>query len=282
MKMEITANAKINLILDVTGKRADGYHDVKMIMQTLEFGDTVTIEKARCGIALSGTGALLYDKTNLAYKSAELFFKKSGIVGGADIHIEKRIPICAGLAGGSSDAAAVLILLNELYGEPFTNDELCRAGALLGADIPFCIAKGTMLAEGIGDILTPVKAFPTKSILIVKPPIDISTPWAYKSLDLSTAKHPQVDRALAFMECGDLEALYKIMENIFEEPVFKKYPEVADIKRRMKELGADAALMSGSGPTVFGIFENDKFAEKAYNELKIKYNETFLTKSFNV
>lgn len=280
--MKTTANAKINLILDVTGKRPDGYHDVKMIMQTLSFGDTVTVEKSEKGISLSGTGTLAYDRTNLAYKSAELFFEKSKITGGASIHIEKHIPICAGLAGGSSDAAAVLVLLNELYDKPFTNDELCKAGALIGADVPFCIAKGTMLAEGIGDILTPVNAFPEKSILIVKPPIDISTPWAYKSLNLNEAEHPQTDKALAFLKSGDLSSLYKIIGNIFEEPVFNRYPEVADIKLRMRELGADASLMSGSGPTVFGIFENDKFAENAYNEFKIKYNETFLTKSFNV
>lgn len=281
--MKITANAKINLILDVESERPDGYHNVKMIMQTLEFGDTVTVNKSESGIRLNGSGSkLAYDSTNLAYKSAELFFEKTGIHGGADIYIEKKIPICAGLAGGSSDAAAVLILLNELYQKPFEDKELLRLGALLGADVPFCIAKGTMLSEGIGDILTPLKPFPKKTVLIVKPEIDVPTPWAYKSLKLDEITHPDTKSAVKCIENGNTYKLYGIMENIFEKPVFEKYPIVGSIKQKMKDFGADAALMSGSGPTVFGIFENPKLAGYAYNEFKNKYNETILTKSFNV
>lgn len=283
IKMKLIANAKINLTLDVVNKRSDGYHNVKMIMQSLEFGDEITICKAESGIHLSGSEkSLAYDGTNLAYKSAELFFSESKINGGAKIHIEKKIPICAGLAGGSSDAAAVLVALNDLYGKPFESDILSKLGSRLGADVPFCIAKGTMLAEGIGEILTPLAPLPQKNVLLVKPPIDISTPWAYKSLNLETMPHPKTDLAAEYISSKKTAELYDIMGNIFEHAVFCKYPVAGDIKRRMKEYGANAALMSGSGPTIFGIFENENFAKTAYNKFKSEYNDTFLTKTFNV
>lgn len=281
--MKINAYAKINLMLDVIKKRDDGFHDVKMIMQTLELCDVITAEKTESGIYLSGSDLSLdYGESNLAYKAAVLFFKISEINGGAKIHIEKNIPICAGMAGGSSDAAAVLIALNELYGYPLAEDVLIKESALLGSDVPYCIMKGTALAEGRGEILTKIADFHADNILIVKPDIGISTPWAYKSLKLNEINHPDVDKAIIYIEENDNKNLYCAFENVFETVVFKEHPEVKNIKDKMYELNADAALMSGSGPTVFAIFENEFFAKNAYDYFKKKYNDVFLTKTYNV
>ena len=280
--MKFYANAKINLMLDVTGKRADGFHDVKMIMQTLELCDVITTQVCKSGIELDGTDSnLRYDESNLAYRAAVLFFEKSGIAGGARIHLEKNIPICAGMAGGSSDAAAVLLALNTMYGFPITQDTLIKESACIGSDVPYCIMKGTALAEGRGELLTQLAPFTAENVLIVKPDIDISTPWAYKSLQLDKIHHPDVDKAVKCIESGNREKLYNLFENVFENVVFEHYPEVEGIKADMKRLGADAALMSGSGPTVFGIFENSENAKKAYGYFKENYNDTFLTKTYN-
>lgn len=281
--MKINAYAKINLMLDVIKKRDDGFHDVKMIMQTLELCDIITAEKTENGIYLDGSDKTLqYNESNLAYRAAVLFFEKSGVSGGAKIHIEKNIPICAGMAGGSSDAAAVLIALNELYAYPLTEDVLIKESALLGSDVPYCIMKGTALAEGRGEILTKIADFYADNILIVKPDIGISTPWAYKSLKLNEINHPDVDKAIIYIEENDNKKLYCAFENVFETVVFNEHPEVKNIKDKMYELNADAALMSGSGPTVFAIFENEFFAKNAYDYFKKKYNDVFLTKTYNV
>jgi len=278
--MIIYANAKINLVLDVTGKRNDGFHNVKMIMQTLELCDVITVEKADDGISLTGSDSnLKYDRTNLAWKAAEIFFEKSGITGGCKIHIEKNIPICAGMAGGSSDAATVLSALNSLYGNPLGEKELLECGALLGSDVPYCIIKGTALAEGRGEILTKIPSFSAEHILIVKPDIDISTPWAYKNLKLNELKHPDVDSAV--INIGRKTELFPLFENVFETVVFNEYPEVAEIKSTMLNLNAATALMSGSGPTVFGIFENEKDINNAYNLFTKKYKQVFITKTYN-
>ena len=281
--MKIDANAKINLMLDVVRKRDDGFHDVKMIMQTLELCDVITAEKADSEIELSGSDkSLEYGESNLAYRAAILFFEKSGIKGGAKIHIEKNIPICAGMAGGSSDAAATLLILNALYGYPLTEDILIKESAALGSDVPYCIMKGTALAEGRGEILTKISTFNADNILIVKPDIDISTPWAYKSLKLNEINHPDVDCAIKCIEEKNTKKLYSLFENVFEAVVFNEYPEVKNIKEKMYELNAKASLMSGSGPTVFGIFENEINAKNAYNYFKKKYTQVFLTKTYNV
>lgn len=280
--MKVNANAKINLMLDVTGKRDDGFHDVKMIMQTLELCDVITADICESGIELSGSDSLLeYNENNLAYRAAVLFFEKSKINGGAKIYLEKNIPICAGMAGGSSDAAAVLCALNTLYGSPLSEKTLINISAKLGSDVPYCIMKGTALAEGRGEILTKIAPFEAENILIVKPDIGISTPWAYKNLRLSELHHPDVDAAARCIESKNKAELYSLFENMFESVVFEHYAEVREIKESMKKLGADAALMSGSGPTVFAIFENKENAENAYNYFKGKYKQAFLTKTYN-
>ena len=274
--MKINAYAKINLTLNVTGKRSDGYHNVDMIMQSVSLCDHINIEKIFSGIYLTGTGSLAYDKTNLAYKAAKLFFDMAGVRGGARIHIQKNIPMCAGMAGGSSDAAAVLKGLNTLYGNPISKSVLLRLGARLGADVPFCISSVTSRAEGIGDIITPIAPMPRKCVLIVKPPISVSTPEAYASLDFENMAHPDAVRAIHAIESGNMPMLYSAMANSFEYSIFKKYPEIASIKAKLTELGADASLMSGSGSAVFGIFEDDAKAQSAHDIFKKDYTDVFI------
>ena len=279
--MKTIARSKINLMLNVVGKRPDGYHNVDMIMQTLEFGDVVCVEKILSGIEIDGTGSIPYDETNLAYKAAKLFFDVSSVRGGAKIYIEKHIPVCAGMAGGSTDAAAVLRCLNELYGKPLSTKVLTRISAKLGADVPYCVSGGTARAEGIGEILTPIRPLGNVWVVVVKPCISISTPWAYSSLDHSVMPHPDTQKAVELLEEGNRKALYGIMGNSFEMSVFKKYPEIEDIKSKLLELGADGALMSGSGSTVFGLYEDESKAEKAFEYFKTKYKEVFLTQTSN-
>ncbi len=274
--MNIDAYAKINICLDVVGKRPDGYHDVDMIMQSVSLCDSIAIEKTFSGIELSGTGHLAYDKTNLAYRAAELFFDASGIKGGARIHIQKRIPMCAGMAGGSADAAAVLKGLNLLYGKPLSLSVLTKIGARLGADVPFCILGKTARACGIGDKLTEISPLPRKNILVVKPPVAVSTPEAYAGLDFENMDHPDIEKAICAIENGDMSLLYREMGNSFEYSIFRKYPKIASIKSKMLELGADASLMSGSGSAVFGIFENEEKLSEAYGIFKKEYADVFI------
>ncbi len=275
--MKKKAYAKINLVLDVVSKREDGYHNVNMIMQSIGLHDIIYVEKSLNSIEISGTGNVPYDKTNLAYKAAKLFFDVTGFRTGARIHIEKHIPVCAGMAGGSSDAAAVMVALNELYGKPLSTRRLMRISARLGADVPFCIKGGTASAEGIGDIIKPLKSIKKTNAVVVKPPINISTPWAYSSLKLDTLYHPDADSAKKAIEDGDMQTLYSLMGNSFEKSVFEAYPEIKEIKDTLKDMGADASLMSGSGSAVFALFEDEENAKKAYEYFKPKYKECFLT-----
>jgi len=279
--MKIKAHAKINLILNVVRKREDGYHDVDMIMQTLDFGDVIHVEKIISGIELDGTGSIPWDETNLAYKAAKLFFDVSGVRGGAKIYIEKNIPVCAGMAGGSTDAAAVLKGLNCLYGKPVSAKVLSKISAKLGADVPFCISGGTARTEGIGDIITPLNSFGEVCVVVVKPCISISTPWAYSALNHETMEHPDTESAVKAISAGDRQMLYSLMGNSFEQSIFKKYPEIEEIKSKFSAMGADGALMSGSGSTVFGIFEDAEKAKLAYEHFKDRYKEVYLTHTCN-
>ncbi len=280
--MKIKAHSKINLTLNIVGKRSDGYHDVDMIMQTLDFGDVVHVEKMLSQIEISGTGNNVpYDETNIAYKAAKLFFDVTGIRGGAKIHIEKNIPVCAGMAGGSTDAAAVLKCLNTLYGKPLALKVLAKISAKLGADVPYCILGGTSRAQGIGEILTPLKAFGKVWTVVVKPCISISTPWAYSGLKYDTMAHPDTEETAVAIEEGKRQLVYGMMGNSFEESVFAKFPEIEQIKEKLKTMGADGALMSGSGSTVFGLYEDKAKAEEAYEYFKTKYKEVILTYTFN-
>lgn len=282
--MKINAPAKINISLDVLRRRDDGYHDVKMIMQTISLFDVIDVDLNHTGdIKITSNKVNIpLDERNIAYKAARLFLDAANEKCGVNIHIEKHIPVAAGLAGGSTNAAAVLIALNEMFENKFSKDTLMEMGTNIGADVPFCILQGTALSEGIGEKLTHLPAPEIKNILLVKPPIDVSTKWVYENLDLKTAVHPDIDKAVQFIKSQNTDDLPKVMGNILESVTETKYPVITEIKREMVNLGASVSMMSGSGPTVFGFFENEDSGKKALDFFQSKFDEVFLVNSYNV
>lgn len=282
----VKAYAKINLGLDVLRRREDGYHDVCMIMQSLDLHDTITMRKTFSGKISIRTNLsfLPNDRGNLVYKAAALFLDAISVKDGLDITLEKHIPVAAGLAGGSSDAAATLKGLNEMYQAGMTTQELMKLGVKIGADVPYCIMLGTALSEGIGEILTPLAPIPDCFILLVKPNISVSTKYVYENLRLSeTVKHPDIKTMRAALEEGNLNTLTMHMDNILQTVTVRDYPVITKIKEKMSELEAMVSLMSGSGPTVFGIYKDEEAAKKAYNFF-IRHQEygkqVFLTKPY--
>lgn len=276
------AYAKINLGLDVVRRLENGYHEVKMIMQTVGICDELTFTKQDSGITIStDAGELPTDENNLIYKAAKLLLTEYDVTGGVHVHLHKQIPIAAGMAGGSSDAAATFKGVNELYELGCSMEELQRLGVKVGADVPYCIMGGTALAEGIGEKLTALKPTPDCLILVAKPDIDVSTKYVYEHLDAAgLTQHPDIDGMQAAIEEGDLQGILNRMENVLESVTVQAYPIIDRIKQRMKELGARQSLMSGSGPTVFGIFTEEAEAKAAYEALQ-KDNlakQIFLTK----
>ncbi len=282
----VNAYAKINLGLDVLRKRPDGYHDVSMIMQSLDLHDTIAITRSETrDIALATNLSYLpSNQDNLIYKAAALFLDTLGIQEGLTINLEKNIPVAAGLAGGSSDAAATLMGLNHLYHAGLPIEELKLLGVKLGADVPYCIMLGTALSEGIGEVLTPLAHMPSCSILLVKPDISVSTKYVYENLRLNASViHPDIASMKEALTRGDLYSLAKTMDNILQTVTVKEYPIISDIKDKMKELGALTALMSGSGPTVFGIYPNRNLAKKALAYFKLHQHygkQVFLTSPY--
>jgi len=278
--MKINAPAKINLVLDVLNKREDGYHNVKMVMQSLELCDVVTVEKTDCGITISSdSGVVPCDDTNIAYKAAKIMLDKANSNIGVHIDIQKNIPVAAGLAGGSTDGAAVLVALNEMLDLNFSTEQLMELGGKFGADVPYCVIKGTALAEDTGVKLNKIEPYGNHTVLLVKPDISVSTPWVYKNLDLKNVSHPDVD---AFIECikrQDYVKSYEYMGNVLESVTVKEYPVIDEIKNNMMDLGACVSLMSGSGPTVFGIFENEQKAIDAAQVFKKDFKEVIVTKT---
>lgn len=265
------AYAKINLGLDVVRKRSDGYHEVRMIMQTVDLYDVLTFTRNKApGISVvTDKKELPGDKSNLVYKAAELLAKQYSIEEGIRIELQKNIPMAAGMAGGSTDAAAVFHGMNELFGLGMTEKEMCSLGVKIGADVPYCIQGGTALSEGIGEILTKLKDAPPCVVLIAKPDIDVSTKYVYENLHADTLVfHPDIDGMRDAIEAGDLAGMASRMENVLETVTVKKYPVIEEIKELMKKKGALNALMSGSGPTVFGIFEDRRTAKEAYEGIK--------------
>ncbi len=258
------AYAKINLGLDVLRRRPDGYHEVKMIMQTVDIRDDLTFEKREePGIGFQIEGAdLPADGSNLVYRAAALLMEKRQIREGVSITLHKRIPIAAGMAGGSSDAAAALRGLNALFEMGYSMEELKEFGVTLGADIPYCIQGGTMLSEGIGEILTPLSDPPDCHLVIVKPDIDVSTAFVYGHLQADKLTfHPDIDGMAAALLAGDLKGITDRMGNVLETVTVEAYPVIDRLKRLMCGQGAENALMSGSGPTVFGICRERETAE---------------------
>ena len=268
------AYGKVNLGLDVVGRRPDGYHLVRRVMQTVDVSDDILVRKgsAGSGLALScDHPEVPADKRNLAWKAAALVCRKYGIEPSFSIAITKRIPAAAGMAGGSTDGAAVILALNELLELHMTMEEMDEIALQLGADVPFCLRRGTYLAEGIGEKLTKLPDLAPCSMVIVKPPFGVSTPWAYKALDEylgsvpeSGAAHPDIDLLMKALDRKDVSDIAAHMGNILESVVTREYPEILEIKKRLTDKGAVKALMSGSGPTVFGIFTDDKAAQEAF------------------
>lgn len=264
--LKIKAMSKVNLGLDVIRRREDGYHEVRMIMQTLNLCDELTIKKREDdSICIScSIEGLEVDENNLIYKAAKKLMDKTGIVAGLDIYLEKNIPIAAGMAGGSTDAAATLVGVNELLDMGLSVDELKAIGVTIGADVPYCIEGGTQLSEGIGEILTKLKPVPQCYVLVAKPHVGVSTKYVYENLHVDTIlRHPDIDAMLEGIENSYLYGIADNMENILENVTENKYPVIRMLKDIMLEEGAINSLMSGSGPTVFGLFEDKKLAERA-------------------
>lgn len=260
------AYAKINIGLDVLRRRADGYHEVKMIMQTVDIYDELVLERRKePGIELRmDNSELPSGGDNLICRAADLLFLEKKITGGVNISLTKRIPIAAGMAGGSADAAAALRGVNELFDLGYSLTELQALGVGLGADIPYCLTGGTMLSEGIGEILTPLPAPPAAHLVIAKPDINVSTAFVYGNLHAdSLAWHPDIDGMIAALQKGDLDGITGRLGNVLETVTVKAHPVIEQIKELLRKQGAENALMSGSGPTVFGIFKEKETAARA-------------------
>ena len=264
--MKISAMSKVNLGLDVLRRRDDGYHEVRMIMQTLKLCDELYSEetqKKEISIVCNSEN-LECDENNLIYKAARLIMDEAGIDRGLDIRLKKNIPIAAGMAGGSSDAAATLVALNKMFDIDFDIAKLKEMGVKIGADVPYCIEGGTQLSEGIGEKLTRLKDAPQCFVVVAKPHIGVSTKYVYENLHVETIKtHPNIDAMLKGIDAGDLIEISSHMENILENVTEKKYPVIAMLKSKLKSMGALNSLMSGSGPTVFALFDDRDKADKA-------------------
>lgn len=262
---------KINFGLDVLRRREDGYHEVRMIMQTVGLYDLLTMKKIKddkikmtCNLAFLPT-----DERNLVYKAVKLIKDKYHIKDGVEIELSKRIPVAAGMAGGSSNCAAALKGMNELFDLGLSIDELCEIGVTLGADVPYCIWGGTALSEGIGEKLSRVDAMPECYILIAKPGIGVSTAFVYQNLDLpGLSKHPDIDGMLECLKKKDLRGICDRLDNVLETVTVKEYPIIEKVKKHLMDQGAMGALMSGSGPTIFAIFEDKKTADHALESLR--------------
>lgn len=288
-KIQLKALAKINLGLDVLRRREDGYHEVKMIMQTIGLYDELELRKVKQpGIQVkTNLYYLPTNENNLVYRAAKLLMEEFGIAEGISVNLHKKIPVAAGMAGGSSDAAAVLWGVNQMYGLGLSRKDLMERGVRLGADVPYCVLRGTALAEGIGEKLSVLPSMPKCYILIAKPGISVSTKFVYENLhanDLRPEQHPDVDAMIDAMKKKDLSLLASRMGNVLETVTVPAYPVIDKIKKCMIDSGALGAMMSGSGPTVFGIFDTQAKARKAYRAVKAEQlaKQVYLTIPYNV
>jgi len=254
----IKARAKINIVLDVVGKRKDGYHDIRTIMQTVDLFDIITVRKqAENKISIvTNSSKIPVGSRNLAYKAAKFLRDNYSINSGIKIKIDKKIPVAAGLAGGSADCAASLLGIIRLFDIDISEMDIASAAASLGADVPFCINGGTYLAEGIGEKLTKISSFPQMFVLIAKPNISVSTAWVYNNFKASSVERfPDIEKTIEHIRQKDINAISNDLCNVLESVTIKKYPVINDIKKAMIRFGALGALMSGSGPSVFGLFQ---------------------------
>lgn len=288
-RIQLKALAKINLGLDVLRRREDGYHEVKMIMQTISLHDDLEIRRIKTPEIQVKTNLyyLPTNENNLVYKAAKLLMDEFGIKEGVAIQLKKRIPVAAGMAGGSTDGAAVLWGMNQMYGLGLSRQELMERGVKLGADVPYCVQRGTALAEGIGERLSVLPSMPKCTILIAKPGISVSTKFVYENLhanDLKPEQHPDVDYMIEAMKEKNLDLLCERMGNVLETVTIPAYPVIQEIKEHMMACGAAGAMMSGSGPTVFGIFHSPVQAKAAMKDLKVNglAKQLYLTTPYNV
>lgn len=274
--LNINAPAKINLTLDILKKRSDGYHEVSMVMQSVKLCDKLTITRLQdqCIILHGDTAGVAAPEDNLIYKAAKLFLDTYDIQGGAEITLQKNIPIAAGLAGGSTDAAAVLKGLNRLYGLDLDAKELCRLAEQIGSDVPFCITGGTMLAQGRGEKLTVLPPAPPLPLVLVKPKISVSTAWVYKNYHQvqDSVIHPDNDAMQRALASGDTDAICRSLGNVLEYVTIPAHPEIARIKNALLDCGAKAAMMSGSGPTVFAIARSTAEAEAIAQKMLTRFD----------
>lgn len=285
-EMRLKALAKINLGLDVIGRREDGYHEVKMIMQTVRLFDRISIQKTKNQKIQVKTN-LFYlpdNENNLVYKAAKLLLDEFQMPQGVLINLQKFIPVAAGMAGGSSDAAAVLYGMNRMFRLGLSTQELMERGVKIGADVPYCIMRGTALAEGIGEKLTELSPMPECKVLVAKPPISVSTKFVYENLKLDEhTLHPDINLLIQDIEKGSLKDIAAHMGNVLESVTIPNYPVIAKIKEQMIKDGALNAMMSGSGPTVFGLFEDSEKAEYAYRRMREGNlaKQVYLTEIYN-
>ena len=278
--MELTANAKINLTLDILRKREDGYHDLQMVMQAVTLSDALTVAPAQGaeGQAVSDLHFLPTGDRNLAQMAAAAFREATGLGGQVDVTIQKHIPVCAGLAGGSADAAAVLTAMNRLTGAGLSAAQLAKIGEKVGSDVPLCVLGGTALAEGRGEVLTPLAPLPPCHIVVCKPPFSVSTPQLFGRVKVKKiVRRPDTAGVIAALEAGDLAGVARRMYNVFEDVLEpRRLSEINDIKAVLIDCGALGASMSGSGPSVFGLFDREDRAQAALERLKESYRDVFL------
>ena len=279
--MLLKAYAKINLSLDVIGKREDGYHLLRMIMQNIDLYDVIELEEIDCGIKLECDKSYVpTDERNIAYKAAALFIKKYDLDLGIKISIIKNIPVSAGLAGGSTDAAAVLLGMRDMFRPEISDKELMEQGVSIGADIPYCIVGGTALCEGIGEKITRLNSFKDNILIVVKPPFGVSTKDVYQKLDIKKIKiHPSTETLINAIKEKNLKFISKNMKNVLENVTLRKHPVIRQIKKEMIDMGAIGSIMSGSGPTVFAFFEDMLQAQRCYDYMKLKYKDTYITRT---
>ncbi len=284
--ISLKALAKINLGLDVVRRREDGYHEVRMIMQTIQLYDRLDIKRTQePGIQIQTNLSFLpVNENNLIYKAAKLLKDEFSITDGVSVKLDKRIPVAAGMAGGSTDAAAMLIGVNRLFSLGLTKRQLMERGVQIGADVPYCIMRGTALAEGIGEALSPLPPMVKCPVLIAKPSISVSTKFVYQNLKLDdTTIHPDIDRLIDDIKAKNLHDIAAHMGNVLETVTIPNYPVIDEIKKHMLSNGAVGAMMSGSGPTVFGLFDDEDTAKKAYKAMRSSHlaRQVYLTSVYN-
>ena len=284
--ISLKALAKINLGLDVVRRREDGYHEVRMIMQTIHLYDRLDIKRTKeSGIQIQTNLSFLpVNENNLIYKAAKLLMDEFSITDGVSVKLDKRIPVAAGMAGGSTDAAAMLFGMNRLFSLGLTKRQLMERGVQIGADVPYCIMRGTALAEGIGEELSPLAPMVKCPVLIAKPSISVSTKFVYQNLKLDDATiHPDIDRLIADIRAKNLYDIAAHMGNVLETVTIPNYPVIDEIKKHMLSNGAVGAMMSGSGPTVFGLFDDAATAKKAYKAMRSSHlaRQVYLTSVYN-